>query len=256
MDIKQLLIKKESIMGKIEKLENLKKNNEVSDIVYNKIKNEYSEELNKIEENIKNNSENIINEITELDREKSDLNKIIEELNIELEEITVKMKLEDILEDEYNTKSEEIKNKLENYNERLTNINTKLNELREFLPKDQRIDTPETPEVDVSGEIEKTATEELNIGEPMHDKEIPDTVSPEETEDLDDILQPSSLENIKIGEDSGTGGITEEVDDKLEELFEGNNNTSEEIQGLKCPKCGHINKPDLFNCEKCGADLL
>jgi len=30
----------------------------------------------------------------------------------------------------------------------------------------------------------------------------------------------------------------------------------ESIEGLTCPNCGHVNKSDLFNCEKCGAELL
>ncbi len=28
-----------------------------------------------------------------------------------------------------------------------------------------------------------------------------------------------------------------------------------EVEGIKCPKCGFVNKPDAWFCEKCGADL-
>lgn len=113
--------------------------------------------------------------------------------------------------------------------------------------------------------------------EQFNDSSLEETQGENETP-LNNILQPDI-----IPEDVFTMDQTVREDDKLvnenpldrgdnagedeselqdiERIFERDMPNPDEMQeehidGLKCPKCGHMNKPDLFNCEKCGSELL
>ena len=73
---------------------------------------------------------------------------------------------------------------------------------------------------------------------------------------INDILQPIITEEFNENENSD--GI-QPIETNLNEFFnaaEENDEEQNDIEGITCPKCGHVNNPNLMNCEKCGAELF
>ncbi len=95
-------------------------------------------------------------------------------------------------------------------------------------------------------------------------------------ENLDDIGNMDNIENMENLEDIGDleeslDSLVEDISEELglEDIGEGSSSDSDIIhedetlqldsdvgaEGIKCPKCGFINKPDAWFCEKCSAEL-
>lgn len=129
---------------------------------------------------------------------------------------------------------------------------------------------------DVSEELESMNMQ--NNPEQFNDSKLEDTQSEHETP-INNILQPEIMQEDVFRMDQtidekdklvnenplDRGENAENTENELqdiERIFEADlpnpedAKQEEHIDGLKCPKCGYINKPDLFNCEKCGSELL
>ncbi|MDD3804380.1 MAG: zinc finger Ran-binding domain-containing protein [bacterium] len=71
------------------------------------------------------------------------------------------------------------------------------------------------------------------------------------------LVNENPLEGEKGKKDDDLSEFAKMLDNQVEPLGTLTTEQSQEnIEGLTCPKCGHLNKSDLFNCEKCGAELL
>ncbi|MEO0206677.1 MAG: zinc ribbon domain-containing protein, partial [candidate division WOR-3 bacterium] len=78
--------------------------------------------------------------------------------------------------------------------------------------------------------------EELTIDEHILEEKLP-----EEVKKLDELLVETS--NLLESEEK----VVEDKPVKEAEKKE---------EGIACPKCGYVNPPDSWYCEKCGAEIL
>jgi len=71
------------------------------------------------------------------------------------------------------------------------------------------------------------------------------------------LVNENPLESARGQKDDDLSDFAKMLDNQIEPLgLAPGEQTPGNIEGLTCPKCGHINKSDLFNCEKCGSELL
>ncbi|MFO8062348.1 MAG: zinc-ribbon domain-containing protein [bacterium] len=292
MDFKQLMQEKQDIENKIRKLENMKQ--DIKPQVYEKIKSDYNDRLNDLENNIKQNTEAIMQEKANIEHEIEELDNLSEELETELQEIRVRIQLGEYSEEEYTDKLKEKEEKLNDYKLRRDQLTIKLNEYSmiieqegvpdedneipedasaAIMPEEDKTEETEELEESIPDIAEQTADEDQLGAEPVSDvgSEIreEEDINEDEENPLNDILQPALQENDN--EDADESAEYTEDDDKdesegiepidtgLDQFLEEENEGDEEdktMEGLKCPKCGHINDPNSITCEKCGTDLF
>ncbi len=106
----------------------------------------------------------------------------------------------------------------------------------------------EEPAAAESDEAEP-AVEEIAAAEPQLEIEehmLAETLSQEAEAKLDELLSEDETPEREAE------ATTEDTEEKAEE----EEKTGEEGKYVACPKCGHMNAPDSWYCEKCGAEVL
>ncbi len=285
MDIRELMSEKESIQDKLKKLENIK--NEIKEVVYSKVKDDYETKLNDINNAIKENESDVLVEVENTKKELVEVDKFVEQFENELEEINVRITLGDYTEEDYEEKQKELNGEVDTYKTRKNELNSKLKELELIIPPSEdnqnkteielnEEDLPEnivippmeieaekeditTGEIDIKKEIdipEKENAVEDEIIKEFGEKGIEDSETDNHKSPLSNILQPI------LGEENGDADDeVEPIKPELHEFFENKNeneseSTEDHIEGIVCPKCEHMNDANLMNCEKCGTELF
>ena len=285
MDIRELMSEKESIQDKLNKLENIK--NEIKEIVYSKVKNDYETKLDDINKAIKENESDVLVEIENTKNELIEVDKFVEQFENELEEINVRITLGDYTAEEYEEKQKELNDEVNTYKTRKDELNNKLEELESIIPPSenseneaeidsQKKDLPEEiviPPMEIENEQEDITTGERDIRKETDISEKENAVEDEiikefgekGIEDSETDNHKSPLSNILqpiLGEEYGdTDEDDEPIKPELHEFFKNKNENESElaedhIEGIVCPKCKHMNDANLMNCEKCGTELF
>ncbi|MEO0234258.1 MAG: hypothetical protein ABIN39_03880 [candidate division WOR-3 bacterium] len=284
MDLKSLILEKEELENRMKKLEAMK--GQIKLVIYEKIKNEYEEKLKNIFEQIKKDAEFVKSEIEKINVNEKEINEKISDLELEIEELNVRSILGEITLKEFEEKKQILDDKKNQLHNQLRKLQEDKKELTKILPQEKM-------PVDLSMEQfrEKIVYEnnlvypeskiETNfppIGENLNENVQPEELDKDLSENIqsaiDNIIQPDIVkeEKFSLGEDlpkeekmvkdnpleMNNKKYKSEDDIVFEKDFEVNvkEENIETIEGLVCPKCGHINRSDLFNCEKCGAELL
>jgi len=287
MDIEMLISQRESVEEKLKKLETMKPT--IRESVYNKIKSEYLEKLTEIEEKLSAEKTYLLREIEQLEAEEEEMSKRVDELSEEIDELNVRYNLDEYAEDEFKQTLEHKNAELEDYRRILDEKRQKKIKILKIAGNNQeQIQADEKkPDEDESAFIPKIIVEE-NLLEAVVEPEAVGEIdlnaqdAYEERSPMDNILQPDIVnesafslgddlpKNEKFVTDNPLEMNGENVErmtsldaslDDIEKMFDASlggdgTDSQEQIEGLKCPKCGHMNKPDLFNCEKCGSELL
>lgn len=281
MDIEMLITQRESVEDKLKKLEDMKPS--IRESVYIKIRSEYAEKMREIDEKLAAEKTYLVQEISQIEAEEAEMSKRMEELSEEVDELKVRFSLGEYSEEEYNQTLSHKSEELEDYGRILEEKREKRNKIMQIAGEPQRPQPAEEPlpsdkeEEDSNLDISTVLTDTQSKGE----IDFAAGESREESSPMDNILQPDIINesSFSLGEDvpkdekfinenplDMAGGEQvnrmESIDaslDDIEKMFDASlrsDEPHEQIEGLKCPKCGHINKPDLFNCEKCGSELL
>lgn len=315
MEAGKLIVQRDSVLDKLKKLEIMK--SQIRDIVYNKIKEEYAEQLKDINSKLEKEKDYLKEEINRIKSLEAETLLSIETVDIQIEELNVRFTLNEFTEEEYSRKKSSIEQDMNEKRTRLKELKDKRRTLEDITGKENEIAEPKgitapsavvlenviaEPLVEEKiGAFEQTADESQPIEIRSFDNIIPDTalVPPAEEdpsnfkeitiEDKIPEVKESSIDNIisndilkeetfSLGEDVSKDeklvnenpleAAKGQKDDDLNEFAKLLDNqitpldsgiqdqSGENIEGLTCPKCGHLNKSDLFNCEKCGAELL
>lgn len=303
MDLRTLIAEKESIMEKIQKLENIKQ--DIREAVYNKIKTEYNENLQRVESAIRENRSGIEEEIKSIKNEIAEVMELQDKYESEYEEIKVRIQLGEYLQEEHESRINELVEQIETYKKRHIELNGKMDELSSLTETDT-VHTPSTDNAEDEGvpeiienspvmeeEIPQGIDDELeqsieqSLGETLPDMNADESAVIESADDdftksmlpdeheadadvpseeqdagiveevpqdpINDILQPVLDADDDI-DDSGIETISNDMDGFLEDAETEEQQSA--IDGIECPKCHHVNNPNLMNCEKCGAELF
>lgn len=267
-ELQEIQVQRQDLITKLEKIEARKAT--VSTKVYEKVKREYEDKLKKLDERLAENADLMKAELERLNQEQEKIEQEEKEVRLDGEEIELRYTI-----GEYDEKS--YKKAETEHNKKLNAIAAKLQEIHERMSWIQNILTPK--EVEAAVEPEKPVEEAVKTTEQV----VEEKLIPEEMEAVDDSIleeikpdtgltidehileekltpEEMKLDELVVEEEAVKPETVEEGGEAKPEVTE-EKETAEEPskktqEGITCPKCGHVNTPDSWYCQKCGAEIF
>lgn len=233
--LKAIEAERNDLLSKLKKIEEKKAN--VSHEVYLKVKHDYEVKLKKLDESVAENRELVKMEIERLKNEIENLSHKHKDLKLQLEEIELRYSIGEYSEDKYRELEKEARENFTGVSEEIKNLEERINWCEGLVgveEEEEKVVVKE--EVPVVEPAVEEKPEELTIDEHILEEKLP-----EEVKKLDELLVETS--NLLESEEK----VVEDKPVKEAEKKE---------EGIACPKCGYVNPPDSWYCEKCGAEIL
>ncbi|MCK4252311.1 zinc ribbon domain-containing protein [candidate division WOR-3 bacterium] len=243
-ELRELEAERSDIITKLEKIEEKKES--VSLGVYKKVKNEYERKLRKIDEKMVENVDLVKEELINLNQEEERVVQEEKEINFKIEELELRYSIGEYDEESFEKLSDENKEKLVTAKTNLQKLQerkqwledfVKIKNVEETIESKTPVTTPEaTPEV--IPEVIPQA--DIKIDEHILEEKLPG-----EDKKLDELLVEEEAVIPKVPEEQQAAApeVSPESD-------------GEQEKSTPCPKCGYMNAPDSWYCEKCGAEIL
>lgn len=243
-ELRELEAERSDIITKLEKIEEKKES--VSLGVYKKVKNEYEGKLRKIDEKVVENVDLVKEELINLNQEEERVVQEEKEINFKIEELELRYSIGEYDEESFEKLSDENKEKLVTAKTNLQKLQerkqwledfVKIKSVEETIESKTPVTTPEaTPEV--IPEVIPQA--DIKIDEHILEEKLPG-----EDKKLDELLVEEEAVIPKVPEEQQAAApeVSPESD-------------GEQEKSTPCPKCGYMNAPDSWYCEKCGAEIL
>ena len=229
--LKAIENERNDLLNKLQKIEEKKAH--VSNEVYLKVKGDYETRLRKLDEKIAENKELLVLEMKNAKNELLELLQKRNDLKLHLEEIELRYSIGEYSEDKFNEFEKEAKSNLAGVEDRIRKLEDRIKWCEGFIGTEQVEETAVIEEVEeVSAAETEKRVEDLTIDEHILEEKLPD-----EVKKLDELLVETSA-------------LLEETEKKEEPKKE------KKEEGIACPKCGYLNPPDSWYCEKCGAEIL
>ncbi len=239
-ELRELEAERSDIITKLEKIEEKKES--VSLGVYKKVKNEYEGKLRKIDEKMVENVDLVKEELINLNQEEKRVVQEEKEINFKIEELELRYSIGEYDEESFEKLSDENKEKLVTAKTNLQKLQerkqwledfVKIKNVEETIESKTPVTTPEaTPEVIPQADIK--------IDEHILEEKLPG-----EEKKLDELL---------VEEEAVIPKVPEEQQAAVPEVSP--ESDGEQEKSTPCPKCGYMNAPDSWYCEKCGAEIL
>ncbi|MEO0185472.1 MAG: hypothetical protein ABIL20_06710 [candidate division WOR-3 bacterium] len=233
--LKAIEAERNDLLSKLKKIEEKKAN--VSHEVYLKVKHDYEVKLKKLDESVAENRELVKMEMERLRNEIENLSHKHKDLKLQLEEIELRYSIGEYSEDKYRELEKEARENFTGVSEEIKNLEERINWCEGLVgveEEEEKVVVKE--EVPVVEPAVEEKPEELTIDEHILEEKLP-----EEVKKLDELLVETS--NLLESEEK----VVEDKPVKEAEKKE---------EGIACPKCGYVNPPDSWYCEKCGAEIL
>lgn len=259
-EFKELVKELSDAKAKLLKLEERK--NTVRENVYERVKADYEEKLREAEKRIEEKSDYIEEAFNSYRSEIEDLVNQRKSIEEEVEELSLRHYLGEFENEEYERMHQEKLDMLESLMGKLEVLTSKINFLKEFLPESLLETLPEEAMISVSKEEAPPQAEEVVAEKPG--EEAPKEEQPAESAETSADVGTEE----KVAEQPAEMLSSEEADKLIEEkIYPAEENTdimrqpelapeAKEKEGVECPKCGMVNEPDSWYCERCGAQLL
>lgn len=243
--LKAIETERNDLLGKLKKIE--EKKAAVSHEVYTKVKHDYEVKLKKLDEAVAENRDLIKMELERLKKEIGELVQKQKEFKLQLEEIELRYSIGEYSEDKYKELEHEVKENFDRVVDRVKQIEERISWCEGILGAEEIEEKPVIEKEEISEPIEEEkeekvekeekeekvekVAEELTIDEHILEEKIPD-----EVKKLDELLMETSA--------------------MLEPSTDEKPAKEKKEEGIACPKCGYVNPPDSWYCEKCGAEIL
>lgn len=235
--LKAIEAERNDLLGKLKKIEEKKAT--VSHEVYTKVKHDYEVKLKNLDEAIAENRDLIKMELERLKKEIGELAQKQKDFKLQLEEIELRYSIGEYSEDKYRELEHEVKENFDQVVDRVKQIEERISWYEGLLGTEEVEEMPAIEKEEISEPIEKEekeekvvkVAEELTIDEHILEEKIPD-----EVKKLDELLMETSA--------------------MLEPSTDEKPAKEKKEEGIACPKCGYVNPPDSWYCEKCGAEIL
>ncbi|RKX70045.1 hypothetical protein DRP53_06275 [candidate division WOR-3 bacterium] len=217
--------KRKDLLKKLEMIE--EKKSTVAEEVYEKVKKDYENRLDKVVAEMKTLEGAIRTEIERLSGEMEKVEAKLKEYKLQDEEIDLRYSLGEYEDEEYKKLKRGVKKGSSEEKARYREIVDRINWLKGLIGEE---------EIEAVAEEEAVEVAEA-VAEPVEEKAEESTEVEKEAEIL--------LEEIL----KATDEKKEEEEAEVEE-------EKKEAEKVQCPKCGFMNEPDSWYCEKCGAEIL
>lgn len=238
-ELQELEAQRNDIVTKLEKIEEKKAS--VSQEVYKKVKTEYDGKLKKLDDKMAENVDLIKEELINIKQEEEKTIKEEEDINFKIEEIELRYSIGEYDEESFKKLSEENKEKSIAAKTNLQKLQERKQWLEDFVKIKSIEETIEskTPVVEPVAEPEPIPESSIKIDESILEEKLPG-----EEKKLDELLVEEEAVLPKAPEEQQATQEDPAVSD------------IESEKSVPCPKCGYMNAPDSWYCEKCGAEIL
>lgn len=230
-ELRELESQRSNLTTKLAKIEEKKET--VSSEVYSKVKKEYTEKLKTLDEKMTKYMDLIKEELLNIEKEVTTVVQEEKEIDLKTEETELRYSIGEYDEETYNELSKENSEHLSTIKEK----KQKLEERKQWLSAFVQIK-------DIEETIESKAPEPEPEAEIKIEEHILEEKLPEEATKLDELLVKE--ETVKP-----EPPVAEEAPKEKPAKID-----KEKEKNISCPKCGHLNAPDSWYCEKCGAEIL
>ncbi len=224
--LKRLQAQRGDIMSKLNRIE--QKRSSVSAEVYDKVKKEYADKLKGIEEQLRSNIDVLTEEIQRLKAQEEEIIQKMKEAKFRMEEMELRYSIGEYDESSFKKAKAEDDLSMKQYDDELKRIRDSIEYYSAFTEGKE-------PEPVAPAPSKKPVEEESKL---TIDEHILEEKLPEEEVALEELLS----EEEAVSPEATTGSVQK--------------GGAEEEKGVACPKCNHINTPDSWYCEKCGAEIL
>jgi len=246
-ELQEIEAQRSDIVTKLARIEEKKAS--VSQEVYKKVKNEYEGKLKKLDDKMAENVDLIKEELINLKQEEEKIAQEEKEITFKIEEIELRYSIGEYDEESFKKLSDENKEKSIAAKTNLQKLRKRKQWLEDFV----KIKS-----------IEETIESKTPAAEPVAEPVVEPVVEPEPIPKDSIKIDESILEEKLPGEEKKLDELLVEEEAVLPKTPEEQQATPEApaVSGIEseksvpCPKCGYMNAPDSWYCEKCGAEIL
>lgn len=224
--LRGLQTQRNDIAAKLKRIE--EKRSSVSAEVYEKVRKEYAEKLKSLDDELSGHIDLLSEEVERLKSQEERIVQTKQETKFKLEEFELRYSIGEYDEGSYKRAKREGE-------ARMNQLDAELRRVQESIQSYSAIMKGKSSEPPKPAPRKEPVHEDTGL---MIDEHILEEKLPEEEVALDELL--SDDDAFK----SGKAEPAPQAD------------TVPEEKGVACPKCGHINTPDSWYCEKCGAEIL
>ena len=263
--LEQIDAERNDLITKLSKIE--EKRSTVSFEVYEKVKREYERKLKAIEEKLASNVELVKTEMVRLKKNEQEIVEQQKDVDLQIEETELRYSIGEYNDDDYSRIMDEIKEKTKKIKDQQAKIHDRVKWFESFSGQTDQHDEKKEKEPEPVMEPEAVVDmAEIKEEVAIVKEEPTEQVAPEPPKEKEE------QNALKIDEHILEATIPEQVK-KLDELLVEEEAVKEPVKaeppksnesaklkkgekGVACPKCGYINAPDSWYCEKCGAEIL
>ncbi len=228
--LRGLQTQRNDIAAKLKRIE--EKRSSVSAEVYEKVRREYAEKLKSLDNELSGHIDLLTEEIQRLKAQEERIVQTKTETKFKLEEFELRYSIGEYDEGSFKRAKREGEARMNQLDAELRRVQESIESYSALMKG--RSSEPPAPEPRPEPRKEPVHEE----SELMIDEHILEEKLPEEEVALDELL---------TDDDAFKGGKAEPAPQ---------DDTVAEEKGVACPKCGHMNTPDSWYCEKCGAEIL
>ncbi len=228
--LRGLQTQRNDIAAKLKRIE--EKRSSVSAEVYEKVRREYAEKLKSLDNELSGHIDLLTEEIQRLKAQEERIVQTKTETKFKLEEFELRYSIGEYDEGSFKRAKREGEARMNQLDAELRRVQESIESYSALMKG--RSSEPPAPEPRPEPRKEPVHEE----SELMIDEHILEEKLPEEEVALDELL---------TDDDAFKGGTAEPAPQ---------DDTVAEEKGVACPKCGHMNTPDSWYCEKCGAEIL
>ncbi len=245
-ELREIEAKRSDICAKLARIE--EKKTTVSFEVYTKVKKDYESKLKKIDAEMAQHVGLIKNELENLKQEETTIADEEKKIKLNLEEIELRYSIGEYDEESFKKLRAEHDKNLEEAKAKSQKITDRKKWLEDFITIKDIEETIEEAAEPTAESVEEPTT--APAAEPIEEKKSEEEIRIEEH-----ILEEQLPEEIKLDEILVEEVAKPEVSEEQKTTPEQPEETEKE-KNVPCPKCGHMNTPASWYCEKCGAELL
>lgn len=231
-ELREIEARRSDLSVKLQKIEERKTN--VSSEVYQKVKREYEEKLRKLEEQMAGYHDLMKSELTTIQQDLEALTNDEQMVQLKIEEIELRYSIGEYDEESHTKLMSDNKRKLEDINSKRQSLEerkTMLEQLAEIQSAEELVQSEELPPTE--------AEPSITIDEHILEEKVP-----EEDRTLDALISDQEAVRPETEEEEK---VTPQPPSKP---------GTEPEKSVACSKCGALNAPDSWYCEKCGAEIL
>ncbi len=270
--IDEFLSQQNELKEKLSLLE--EKKGTVRESVFKKVKNDYEERLKEIESQLKEQSSYMLDRYKKFGDDSTEIQGKKDEIEAKVEEADLRHSVGEYSDKEYEELVGGLKSELQGIEEQYNTLTKEMEKIKGILDTigvGVEKEGEEPPQVKKKGEEPPAKEEDISIEKEEKKTELPDVSEAEKlaeeifsgdeitAEKTEGVENKESEVPLPEGEEGDwLEGLEKELsigEDESVKVEEEDKGKKETVEGIKCPKCGFVNKPDAWYCEKCGAEL-